>query len=396
MSVATPAAQSPRILVAYVTAGAGHRRAAEALADSLRGLLPQAEIHCHDVLRDAPRWFHQGYSTSYLFLVRHASWIWKFTYACLDRDIVYRCVQPLRRLWNLFIVRRWIKRLKAHPYDLIIVTHFLPADVCSAGRRAGWLTSRFIVVVTDYHPHWFWVSKQPDAMVAAVAESAVVLQQRGVEPSRIAVIGIPVAKSFGEPVDRAALREHFSLDFGRRAVLVTSGGTTVGQFEEVVEAIRLLEPRLPGRLQLLVVCGEDSAMQQRLEQNHAHGRMPMRLFGFVDFMADLMAVSDLIVSKAGGLTVSESLASGVPLILYHIIPGQEQMNAEYVARSGAAIIARKPAEAGEAVFAFFNQPDVAHRMRQAVAKMAHPDASLRIVNEVVLPLLSRSTPGCPG
>ena len=243
--------------------------------------------------------------------------------------------------------------------------------------------------MTDYHPHWFWISRQPDAVIAAIPESAVVLQRRGVAPSQIHVIGIPVAKAFSEPVDRAALRGHFSLNPGRRAVLITSGGTTVGQFEQVVEEIRLLEARLPGRLQLLVVCGDDTLMRNRLEQKASDGGMPMQVFGFVDFMSDLMAVSDLIVSKAGGLTVSESLASGVPLILYHVIPGQEQMNAEYVARSGAAIIARKPKDASEAVFVFFSEPDTANRMRQAVLKVAHPDASKRIVDEVVIPLLNR-------
>lgn len=388
MSASTAASASPRVLIAYVTAGAGHRRAAEALADAVRLQYPNADVHCHDVLRDSPRWFHSGYAATYLFLVRHAPWIWKYSYAFLDHEGFYRCIQPFRRTWNCFIVRRWIKRLKSHPPDVVVVTHFLPADVCSAGKQAGWLKSRLVVVVTDYHPHWFWISKEPDAVIASIPESVEELRKRGVEASRIRVIGIPVAAQFSQSVDREKLRHQYPVAHGRQVVLVTSGGTTVGQFERVVEAIYNLENRLPGKLQLVVVCGEDQHTRTRLEQKRAAIKMPMQVFGFVSYMADLMALSDLIVSKAGGLTVSESLARGVPMVLYHVIPGQEQMNAEYIARSNAAVIARRPGEVGQAVLRYFSEPEFAQAMRQAVMRVRHPDSAARIVQEVIAPLLS--------
>ena len=116
--------------------------------------------------------------------------------------------------------------------------------------------------------------------------------------------------------------------------------------------------------------------------------MPVRLFGFVDYMADLMAVSDLIVAKAGGLTVSEALGCGVPLILYHVIPGQERVNARYVARHGAAIIAPTPDAVVRAVRRCLEDPAKLEAMRSAARTLGAPNAARDIVSEVVRPLLS--------
>ena len=171
-------------------------------------------------------------------------------------------------------------------------------------------------------------------------------------------------------------------------VLVTSGGTTVGQFERVVRELLALEREFPGRVQLLVVCGMDTAAKDRLTAAAREAPMPMRVFGFVSFMADLMAASDLMVAKAGGLTVTEALARGLPMVLYHVIPGQERMNADYVARQGAALIAPRPAQVARAVRDCLQDPARLDRMRAAAHSLSHPHAAAEIVSNVIDPLLN--------
>lgn len=387
----SPLTIATRILITYVTAGAGHRRAAEAIAQALSRRAPDADVRCVDLLDYAPGRFRAFYAWSYLFLVRRLAWLWRISYRLLDWDPVYRCVQPLRRAWNLFIVRRFIRELRMRPPDLVVATHFLPADVCSAGRAAGWLRAPLIVVVTDLYPHRFWISTDADLMVTATDAGLTVLTQSGVTSDRIRVVGIPVGAAFEAPVDRTALRRRFGLQPTRRTVLVTSGGTTVGQFERVVEALLSLEPVRPGALQLLVVCGEDEPTRARLSRRAASSTMPMRVFGFVDYMADLMGASDLVVTKGGGLTISEALGRGLPLVLYHIIPGQEQMNASYVEQHGAGIIARRPSDVAQAVRRFLDDPGLAESIRQAAQVLGRPDAADVIVTKAILPLLRRGS-----
>ena len=370
-----------------MTAGAGHWRAAEALAQAIRESLPQAELQCVDALSYAPRWFRNGYAWSYLLLVRHVEWIWKISYAILDSGWGYRLVQPLRRAWNDLITRRFVDWITTQRFDVILTTHFMPADVCSAAKQARRWTGQLVVVVTDLHPHRFWIAPQPDAIVVATPESARVLQQRGVAADRIHVAGIPIGRAFSLPRDRAILQQRFAPDSSRRTVLVTSGGTTVGQFERVVHGLLGLEPEMPGRIQLLVVCGEDALTAARLLQQASISPMPMRVFEFVDYMADLMTVSDVIIAKAGGLTVSEALACGAPLVFYHVIPGQETMNARYVVAHGAGVIATNPVDVARLVRELVADADRLASMRVAAQTLGRPAAAQDIIERVVTPLL---------
>ena len=374
-----------------MTAGAGHRRAAQALAQAASAHDPQADVSCVDLLNFTPRWFRHGYGWIYLMLVRHGPWLWKACYDVLDTGLGYRLVQPLRRAWNLLMTRRFMPWLCDQRPSIVIATHFLPADVCSTAKQRGWLVAPLAIVVTDWHPHRFWLSPQADAVVVASQESAVVCERFGIARERLHVIGIPIGRGFGASPNRAAFQERFHLHPTRRTVLVASGGTTVGRFERVVESLLALERVRPGLLQLLVVCGEDEKTKHRLMERAPRHAMPMQVFGFVDYMADLMAVSDLVVAKAGGLTVSEALGNGLPLVFYHVIPGQERMNALTVARGGAAIIARAPHEVAAAVQRCFSEPSVLRAMQQAAQSLGHPDAAQRIISQVVTPLLSEGS-----
>ena len=379
-----------RILITYATAGAGHRRAAEAIAQAAAAAYPTADVQCHDLLAHVPGLLRRAYPWSYYLLVRRLSLLWGLCFALLDTSVVYALVRPLRRAWNLLLARGFIRWLRAQPPDLVVATHFLPADVCGSGRRAGWLQAPLVVVVTDLHPHRFWLAPEADAVVVATSETARTCERRGVPSDRLHVLGIPIAGAFHAPVDRASLRQRLGLALDRHTILVTSGGTTVGPFEAVVRALMDIERTHPGRLQLLVVCGENTRAAQRLHQQAQAGAMPVRVFGFVDNMRELMGASDVVVAKAGGLTVMEVLGLGLPLVLYHAIPGQEGFNAQYVVRHGAAVIARTPREVVRAIERSFEDPQGAARMREAAAALSRPNAAEAIVSHVIGPLLAHA------
>jgi processive 1,2-diacylglycerol beta-glucosyltransferase len=106
---------SPRILVVYVTAGAGHRRAAQALACALTAAFPYGAIECQDLLGHVPRWLQHTYPSVYDAFVRYLSPLWGVIFSSLDRLPVYACLQPLRRRWNWRMARSWVRRLQDDP-----------------------------------------------------------------------------------------------------------------------------------------------------------------------------------------------------------------------------------------------------------------------------------------
>ena len=329
----------------------------------------------------------RAYPGTYYFLVRHLARIWGSGFEWFDSKPVYQLIQPLRRTWNLTLGQSFIRWLKRQSFDLVVATHFLPADVCGAGKQRGWFKTRLVVVITDLHPHRFWLAPEADAFVVATEATAAECQQRGIPRERLHVLGIPTARGFSLPVDRPALLRRFGLDATRLTLLVTSGGTTVGPFNRVVEALLRLEDALPGRVQLVVVCGENARAAARLERRVRTSPMPVKVFGFVDNMPELMGSSDLVIAKAGGMTVTEALNEGLPLILYHAIPGQEWFNAQYVSGHGAAIIARGPRAVTAAVRKFVERPEPFVAMRNAARALSHPDAAEAIASQVIQPLL---------
>ncbi len=356
----------------------------------MREAYPYDEVLCEDLLAHVPGPFRRAYPATYYLLVRHFSVIWGTCFQLLDQHWFYPLVKPLRRAWNLMMARGFIRWLKQQAPDVVVTTHFLPADVCGAGKRAGWLKAPLVVVVTDYHPHQFWMTREAEATVVATDATAAECRQRGLPASRVHVVGIPIARGFDAVMDRREVERTLRLDATRKTILVTSGGNTVGPFEPVVDALCRLEGALPGRLQLVVVCGENAAAAERLTRKTQACRMPVRVFGFVDTMPEFMGASDLVVAKAGGLTVTEALARGLPLILYHAIPGQELFNARYLVEHGAALIARGPEEAAQAVRRYIEDPNHMQALRNAAASLSHPHAAEVIVESVVKPLVSHA------
>ena len=161
----------------------------------------------------------------------------------------------------------------------------------------------------------------------------------------------------------------------------------MGPFEAVVKALSGLEEIWPNRLQLLVICGESARVAARLSAFAEQARMPIRVFGFINNMPEAMAASDVVVSKAGGLTVSEALGCGLPLIIYHAIPGQERLNVRYLAAHQAAVVARSPAKAAQLVRRMLEDPAYAGIVQTAERAVGRPDAAAAIIEQVAKPLL---------
>jgi len=361
------------------------------LAQAVEQVFPDAAVECRDLLQDVPRWLRRAYPATYYLLVRHFPTLWGWCFELVDHPWVYAVIQPIRRLWNRFATRGFIRSLRQQPPDLIITTHFFPTDVVSACKEAGWLRSPLVVAVTDLYPHRFWLASSAEAYVFGTAEGARAIERWGLSPHCAHVLGIPIARGFSAVYDRRRLEQLFQLAPGRAVILVTSGGRTVGRFEQVVHALINLERVLPGRLQLLVVCGDDPRAVRRLQARAQQAAMPVRVFGFIETMPEAMAASDLIVAKAGGLTVTEALARGIPLVLYHVIPGQEGLNAQHVVGHGAGLIAPTPQRAAEAVRQLFEEPGRLEAMRKAAAALSHPEAASEIMRRVAKPLLMPSS-----
>ena len=368
-----------------MTAGTGHRRAAEALAEAVRLQCAQAEVVCLDLLAWVPAWLRWAYPKVYQCLVGFLPTLWAVGYYALDHPWVFRAVQRCRGFWNRTVTRRLIRWTGQWQPDVVIATHFFPAEVFGYERQAGRLAARVIVVITDLFPHRLWLTAGADAIVVGSDKTKQLCQDRGIDGERLHVLGIPIGSQFCVPQDRSALARQWTLDPGRRTVLIVSGGMGLGPVAELVHRLVGAERARPGLLQLLVVCGENARLARRLRTRYAASAMPVRVFEFVETMPQLMAASDLLVTKAGGLTVMEALTMGLPMVLCGVIPGQERFNAEYVVGHGAAVLTPVVEAAVAATLRLAAGPQALEAMRARAIALARPRAAQDIVSRLVNP-----------
>ncbi len=319
-----------KVLILYASAGHGHEKAARAVAEACRarGAL---HVDCQDLLKHASYGFGERYRGLYLFLIRTLPWLWGFAYYAADIPIIYSLLRPLRRLNNHFFVPGVEKLILDATADIIISSHFMGCEVASYLKKKNLLNAKLVTVVTDYLAHTFWIEQETDCYCVGSEETARDLERRGVPADRITVTGIPIESKFYTTPAREDIRKSMGLDAGLFTILLTSGGAGVVMLESFVDSLVIQEP--PS--QLLVVCGTNEKMRERLAAKH-RDRVNVRLYGFVDNVHELMSAADLIVGKGGGLTITESLAMARPMLLIGAVPGQETRNVRIMVKKGVA------------------------------------------------------------
>lgn len=336
-----------------------------------------------DLLRYAPRWLQAAYPFLYRQLVGYLPSCWAAGYRLLDQAWVYPLYQPWRRCWNLLVARRFLAWVETVQPDLMVATHFFSADVMAAIKRRGRCAARLIVVITDLFPHRMWLVGEPDAIVVGSELTRTLCQRRGVPPDRLHVLGIPIRARFEGRAGREAMAARLGLDPMRRTLLVASGGMGVGPMGRMVGRLLHLPALRADQAQLLVVCGQNASLVARLQRLSRGAPFPVHIFGFVENMDELMKVSDLFVTKPGGLTVMEALAVGLPMVFYGAIPGQEQLNAAYVVQHGAAVEAKRLEEVLQVVPQLLNDPARLETMRARAETFGSPMAATRFAKQFV-------------
>jgi processive 1,2-diacylglycerol beta-glucosyltransferase len=326
---------SPNILVLSASVGAGHLRAAQAVELALRETVPNANVMNLDVLQLTNAAFRRLYGKAYLDLVNRAPHVLGYFYDLLDqpsRSGRHRG-DRLRLALQKFNLRPFLRLLRENKWDLVINTHFLPAEIIASLRKKGDLHVPQVTATTDFETHRLWVNQPCDHYFTATEEGARYLQHWGVPAEQISATGIPIHPVFSKPKDRDSCLTKHGLRGDRPIVLQLAGGFGVGPIARLYQA--LLDIEQP--LQIVAVSGKNEEVKAELQALKVPHRHRANVLGFTSDIDELMAVADLVVSKPGGLTTSETLARGAVMVIVNPIPGQETRNSDYLLESGAAI-----------------------------------------------------------
>jgi len=376
---------SPRILILSVKAGAGHLRAAAALAEAFGEAHPDLEVRNLDALDFTNKAFRKSFTGGYETLARELPSVWGLLYETMEDTTPENTAKKFAALFDRLNARPLRKEVKRFAPEAVICTHFLPAEVLAPRRRKGKLACPLFVALTDYDIHSMWIQEGVDRYFVASEEMAYALRHKGIGAAEVSVSGIPISPVFARSApDRATVRRRLGLRPDAPTILMSAGGFGLGKIDALVDTLAADQRDL----QILAIAGRSEDLRSRLERvarAHPGAVIP---FGFVDNIHELMAASDLAVAKSGGLTASECLAQGLPLVIIRPIPGQEERNADYLLERGAAVRANSAAHILYKTQALLRDPQRLERMRQAALAAARPRAAFTIADAVVAAVCS--------
>ncbi|MBG6226491.1 processive 1,2-diacylglycerol beta-glucosyltransferase [Arthrobacter sp. CAN_A2] len=352
------------MLILSAGVGAGHNSAAAAVEQACAARADIAEVQVLDVLQVSSPLYRALLGKGYFVLVEGLPWLVEWGYDISDPPFRRRGpIDPWTRA-NAVPVIDAIRRFRP---TAIVCTHFLPAQLMASLLLRGVIDARTAVVTTDYDFQGLWLTGAFHALFVAREEGRVALMALGLPPDRVTASGIPIAAQLDGPPAR---------DAGSPPMLLISAGATGGDY--AVSVVRQTM-HMRSSFTATIVCGRNDALRQRIEQLVAPGGDRYRVLGFTTEMPQLLRRADLFVGKPGGLSASECMAAGLPMVLVNPIPGQEVRNGDYLMEQGAAVRCNTAATIGWKIDEVLREPGRLQRMQAAAWRTGRPDAAADVL-----------------
>lgn len=372
-----------KVLILTVTAGFGHHATANALGDLF--IQKGAEVKTVDVYEYLNRLVHDTISKGYLFSTKYTPELYRIFYTLTENkdrdDFIFNRLNIIQAVNALGSVK-FEKILDDFDPDAIVCTHIFAAQLINEMKKRGMVTAPTIGIVTDYTIHPFWEDVEDIEYLVTASELITHLAvKRGIAASRILPYGIPIHPKFNAAISKEHARKELGLDMERPVVLVMGGSMGYGNNKKVVEQIGSIGIDF----QILAVCGNNKRQYTKLVEYKEEytGKCSLYPFGFVNNVELLMSAADCIITKPGGLTVSEAIAKCLPMVLVDPIPGQEERNVEFLINNGIASLVTKTFPLDEAIFHLFTNPVRLRTVNETIKAIGHPDASEKLVDFIL-------------
>lgn len=358
-----------RILLMYITVRSGHYQAARAMEEGIRRIHPRAQILTIDAFQYLNPVLARIVDRMYLSVIQKLPELWDYLY---DNPGVVQHSEHLRKLLHRYDSPRLQGLLEEFQPEVIACSQAFPCGLVGDYKKEHGLAAPLYAVLTDFTPHAFWVHESVDGYIVPAEETRRWLLERKVPSSRIHTLGIPIDPRFAESPGQEMTRRRLQIAPQTPTILMMGGGQGLGPILEGVDGL----DALPDRFQLLVVAGSNESLYHRLIGRIPRLKHPVQVFGHVDFVPDLMSVADLLITKTGGLTTSEALAMGLPVVALDPIPGQEIKNAHFLVREKVARLAEDPAELPAVVADLLRHPDRLQEMAANARRLGRPNAAV--------------------
>ena len=362
-----------KALIFYISRFSGHYHAARAVEKGLLAINEDAEIKKIDTFEYTNPILGRIVYKAYMEVIKNKPEIWGDMY---DNPDVLEKTKKVRATINKFNMTKIKKLIEKFSPDVAICTQAFPAGMLADYKRITGSRLPLISVLTDHAPHSYWLYDEVDHFVVPAKETGEALVRKGIPSDKIKVYGIPVDPKFANDIDSIDIKETLGLNGEGPVVLIMGGNQGLGAIEEVAKSLLTDDKH---QYQLIIVTGSNKRLFYRLTKIAAQNpERNMLVLPHVDNIDELMGVSDIIVTKAGGMTTTESLIKGLPVLVVSPIPGQERMNADYLINNGVALELNDLETAHDKINYLFDNKHILTNMKKEIKKIARPNSAMDI------------------
>lgn len=361
-----------RVLLLYSPDHSGHKIAATAIAEAFSSRHPEVNVRGLNLIKYTNPLLGAAATQTYLRLIRNNPAVWRYFY---DNLAFKDKTEKLRDLVYISGYVRFRKIVQDFQPDVVVCTQAFPCMIADKYKSLTGKQLPLVAVVTDFFVNLYWKLAGVDLFCVAAEESKTDFVRVGGAAHKIAVTGIPIRPRFAHDGDG---EDDVPYSVGRTA-LVMGGVRGLGPMLQVARRLYELTPNV----NVLTVTGRNKRLRRRFRPIRDKYSDRLAVLTYVENIDELMRRSDLLISKAGGITTSEALAKKLPMVLVSPIPGQEMRNAHLLAQKGVALLAKSAEEAARKAADLLGDGDRLDRMKERMDQLGRPDSSFRIVDRVV-------------
>jgi len=360
-----------KVLLLYISEDSGHHCASIAIERALHKLSPDIETLNLNLFNYTNPIMEKVINGAYMSVVKRRPEIWDYLY---DNPKVLRQVQRLREKIHRSNTGKLKTLLDEFKPDGVICTQAFPCGLIADYKKTAGIDIPLIGVLTDYAPHSYWIFDNVDRYIVPSQETGKKLTENGIEPARIMDYGIPLEARFTEKLDRDVIYKKLSLDRSASTILVMGGTQGLGPIKELV----VLLDRSGLKLNIIIACGTNKRLYRWLTRRVKRFHKKAVILPFADNIDELMEISDIIVTKPGGITTAEALAKGLPMLIVNPLPGQEAMNTKFLLAEGVAVKAQEPVDVAILLEELLYNRTKLRLMSDKARKLSKPDSAVRI------------------
>lgn len=364
------------ILIFYASYGGGHLSAAKSIQNYIVEKCENVDVEMIDCMKYINKPIEKLTTGAYREMAKKTPKLWGKIYSGSQKGLL----SVISKDSNKLMAKKLNKLIQERKPNLIISTHPFSSQMCSYLKKKGLINCRLATVMTDFamHKQWLIGHEFTDYFFVSNKNMKNDMVEYGVNANKIFVTGIPISNRFFENFDNTKIYEMFNLNPEKKVILFFGGGEFGIGKNQTIQVLKSFISLVPN-YQIIAIAGKNEKMKEEFENlvNEYNASNRIRVLGFTDKVPELMHIACLVVTKPGGLTTTETLACGLPMVIINPIPGQEEENAEFLVSNGVAIWIKKDDNLEDVISSLFSS-DALEKMKENVKTLSKKNSTEQI------------------